>query len=361
MSSLLNLLKVTKTGRMLGKPGSFGQAIEVRDPRSNTLYAAKEIHPILIDNVDKQQFESVKTSFLKECTRSSLLSHPNVVQTLGVCYPIPDTKLPWMVMELMEKSVTELVESNVTVDTDKKLSILVDVSQGLEYLHNNDIIHRDLSSNNVLLTKHLVAKIADFGVAKLIIEHRTMSRSQSLTQAPGTLHFMAPEALSTSPRYGKPLDVFSFACVTLHLLANKWPTPKDLTYTDHRTQQLMGYTEVERREEYLEMCAPEILKILVKSCLQNDADKRVNITMVCKILKVIRDLITKQNDQIEVGIYTCIIAVYLYVYNRYMHVFCLSIGSLFIMQRRIESVQHNLSSREIQKWLCLQFSFQLLS
>ena len=49
-----------------------------------------------------------------------------------------------------------------------KLSILVDVVQGLEFLHGQDIIHRDLSSNNVLLTKSLVAKIADLGVAKVI-------------------------------------------------------------------------------------------------------------------------------------------------------------------------------------------------
>ena len=45
-----------------------------------------------------------------------------------------------------------------------KLSIVVDVAQGLEFLHGQDIVHRDLSSNNILLTKHLVAKIADLGV-----------------------------------------------------------------------------------------------------------------------------------------------------------------------------------------------------
>ena len=49
-----------------------------------------------------------------------------------------------------------------------KLSILVDVAQRLEFLHVQDIVHRDLSSNNVLLTKQLVAKIADLGVAKVI-------------------------------------------------------------------------------------------------------------------------------------------------------------------------------------------------
>jgi len=124
-----------------------------------------------------------------------------------------------------------------------------------------------------------------------------MSKSSfQLTQAPGTLHFMAPEALSTNPQYGKPLDVFSFACVGLHLLSNKWPSPKDLLYKDQETQKLMGYTEVERREEYLKLCSPEVLKILLKSCLNNDPDQRVNITMVCKILKVIRGLKTIENE-----------------------------------------------------------------
>ena len=199
----LNLLTVTKTGRVFGKPGSYGRALEVRDPQNNALYAAKEIHPALIENVDEEAFKSVKALFLKECINSSLMSHPNVVQTLGICYPTPETKLPWMIMELMEMSLTELVAENLTVGNDKKVSILVDVSQGLEYLHSNDIVHRDLSSNNVLLTKHLVAKIADFGVAKFIIEHPAMSIIQ-LTQAPGTLHFMAPEALLNDPQYGKP-------------------------------------------------------------------------------------------------------------------------------------------------------------
>jgi len=298
----LNVLSVAKTGKVFGKPGSFGRALEVRDPQNNVLYAAKEIHSALIENVHEEAFESVKDLFLKECINSSLMSHPNVVQTLGICYPTPKTKLPWMIMELMETSLTELVEKRktLTLGTDKKVSILVDISQGLEFLHRNDMVHRDLSSNNVLLTNHLVAKIADFGVAKFIMEHPAMS-GVKLTPAPGTLHFMAPEALLNNPQYGKPLDVFSFACVAMHLLSNKWPTPTDLTYRDPKTNNLMAYSEVQRRAEYLEMCNPEILKILLKACLHNDADQRVNIKMVCKILKAIKGLMTNESKQIEVG------------------------------------------------------------
>ena len=48
------------------------------------------------------------------------------------------------------------------------------------------------------------------------------------TQAPGTTHFMPPEALKNRPHYGKPVDVFSLACVILYVMFNLWPKPKDL-------------------------------------------------------------------------------------------------------------------------------------
>ena len=80
---------------------------------------------------------------------------------------------------------------------------MVDVAQGLEFLHcNHNIIHRDLSSNNIL---GLVGKIADFGVAKVMKQSKSMRQ----TQAPGTKYFMPPEALSVKPCYGKPVDIFS--------------------------------------------------------------------------------------------------------------------------------------------------------
>ena len=85
------------------------------------------------------------------------------------------------------------------------MSILHDVAEGLSYLHsrNPPVIHRDLSPNNILL-KHLpllpVAKIADLGVAKVINVDDTKSK-QYLTKAPGTVHFMPPEALEDDPQY----------------------------------------------------------------------------------------------------------------------------------------------------------------
>ena len=282
----LQLVNVTSTGKVIGS-GAYGQVIEVYV--HGTLCAAKEIHPILIRHDDA---EHVKRSFQAECVKSSRILHPNIVQVLGIYYPTPQAKLPWLVMELMDTSLKGLIEKREKegIPLHFKLSILVDVAQGLEFLHAQDIVHRDLSSNNVLLTKQLVAKIADLGVAKVIEQNKMMTQ----TQTPGTLHFMPPEALSNKPRYGLPVDVFSLACVALHLMSCKWPEPKDRVLEVE--ESLIALTEVQRRDEYLQsrFCNIPTLRSLIKTCLHNKPEKRPKISEVCMAFKNMKANTNKQ-------------------------------------------------------------------
>jgi len=280
-SQITRLKEVTSTGKVIGK-GSYGRVIEVY--AHGTLCAAKEVHPILVDGVTTEELEATRQSFLSECNNASRIHHPNVVQVLGIHYPTPEAKLPWLVMEMMECSVKGFVESynQDEVPLHFKLSILVDISQGLQFLHGQNIIHRDLSSNNVLLTKHCVAKIADLGVAK-VIEMKTQ------TQMPGTLHFMPPETLLVKPRYGKPVDVFSLGCIACHVMSHQWPVPKDRVPEG----TMIVLTEVQRREDYLLSCHSS-LKQLVELCLQNVPEQRPQVSDVFRELKDLKSTVEKQ-------------------------------------------------------------------
>ena len=276
---ITELSNVEKTGKVLGR-GAYGKVIEVRVHR--TPCAAKEIHPTLIENITINDFESIKASFLNECFKSSRIVHPNVVQMLGIHYPTPGARLPWLVMELMDTSLRVFLESNRKGDVPVyiKLSVLVDVARGLEFLHGQDIVHRDLSSNNVLLTKHFVAKIADLGTAKLVPQ----GSMNTQTLAPGTPLFMPPEALSVKPHYGKPVDVFSLACIILHVMSHQWPLPTDLL--PHGS--MMALTEAQRREIFLQLCTPLPLQELARLCLDNIPEKRPSISVVLKDIKGIK-------------------------------------------------------------------------
>ena len=283
----LKLTNVRTAGREIGR-GAYGRVFEVYV--YGTSCAAKEVHSNLIDNVSIRDFEAVKHTFLTECINSSRIHHPNVVQVLGIYYPTSQAKLPWLVMELMDTSLKCFLEKYIRekVPHHFKLSILVNIAQGLEFLHGQDIIHRDLSSNNVLLTKHLVAKIADLGVAKVIEQNKMKTQ----TQTPGTLHFMPPEALLNKPRYGKPIDVFSLACITLHVLTHKWPEPKERVQEDPITYTMTALTEVQRREDYLKLCSSPF-KRLVESCLCNQPERRLDISSVCATLKNLKANVEK--------------------------------------------------------------------
>ena len=148
----------------------------------------------------------------------SSLRHPNITQFLGLCF-LPNTRLPLLVMEKLETSLDDLLEHVPNLSLSIKCSVLEGVSSGLVYLHKRElpVIHRDLTAKNVLLTSFLQAKITDMGNSR-IIDMRPGQLAMTLTQLPGTLVYMPPEALSDTHRYGPSLDVFSFGHLTLYTM-----------------------------------------------------------------------------------------------------------------------------------------------
>ena len=259
--------------------------------------AVKEIHSIFINEVSEPEFQAFKRSFLRECEQSSRLRHPNIVRFFGIYYP-PGARVPSLVMERLHCSLTNLLERNPLLPIETKLSIIHDVALGLRYLHTRTpiIIHRDLSSNNVLISKGMEGKIGDLGTARLV----DPTRQSQMTKAPGTVDFMPPEALaaSGSVKYERELDVFSFGCVMLHTLSHQWPTPSEPVVTDPVTFEVKGRTEFERRSSYFDKIEDRAGMLIptIKSCLNNIPKNRASIVKVCSQLE---GLIDKQDSSTD--------------------------------------------------------------
>ena len=328
---------VVPLNKDLGR-GSYGKVFAVKYCGSRC--AAKEIHSILLETQDDAR-ESIIRSFLRECYHCSELRHPNIVQFMGVYFGGSDgnSNLPVMVMEMMDQSLTSLVEKRNGIEIKVKISILHDVSLGLNYLHGQDepIVHRDLSPNNVLLTTHMVAKISDLGIARVLKSHNDSRKTKSkLTKVPGTLHFMPPETFNDNPTYDTSIDVFSYAGITLHLICEEWPTPTNATKFDAKTGRLMAFTEVERRQKYFDKISGKLsaaLKPLLKSCLDNDPSRRPPITAVSEqieLLKVMNYMYVAMNMRQTLQFYnTAFIA-----YAQFLH--CTYVVTLRLKQIQIQ-------------------------
>ena len=256
--------------------------------------AGKKIYDALIDP-DNLGAQRMVERYYSECSLLSELRHPHIVQFLGICF-LPDSQLPVLVMERLQGSLDELLETTPDIPLHTKLSILQDVARGLVFLHNRSqaVIHRDLTARNILLNAAMTAKIADLGNSR-IATIRPGQLAQTMTQGiPGTLVYMPPEALGSTQRYGPPLDMFSFGHLTLFAAIQVFPgdlrTP---TYHDPQTHEVKARTELQRREEYITTLDKKLgkdhsLVVFIKECLAYEPVKRPTARQALERLGVMR-------------------------------------------------------------------------
>ena len=163
----LALSGVTETGKELGR-GSYG---EVREANwLGTPCATKRVHPLLVSQAGAADGGKVSQDFVRECRTWKDLRHPHIVLLLGVVFERA-SPLPVLVMERLSTSLRRFLEDHTKEEfpLSRKATVLHQVALGLAYLHSQKHIHRDLSTNNILLdTDSWKAKITDFGVTRVL-------------------------------------------------------------------------------------------------------------------------------------------------------------------------------------------------
>ena len=264
--------------------GSYGGVCKAKC--DGLLCAAKIMHPTLFDLRDPGT-ESYLRKFWEECHLLSLARHPNVVQYLATYYD-PDTRLPVLLMELCDESLTAFLErSPGPLSYHIQLNICHDITLALVYLHSNRLIHRDLTGNNVLMIAGTRAKITDFGMSKLATVNPRMT---ALTLCPGNLLYMSPEALDEAKTYTAKLDIFSFGVIVIQILTRQFPNPTDRFRTvpvsskeedkeeddeDEDEEVRRVVPETERREAHLKLIPDtHFLKPLALQCLKKKERQR---------------------------------------------------------------------------------------
>ncbi|XP_022554955.2 leucine-rich repeat receptor protein kinase HPCA1 isoform X4 [Brassica napus] len=160
--------------------------------------------------------------FKTEIELLSRVHHKNVVRLLGFCF---DRREQMLVYEYIPNgSLRDSLsgKSGIRLDWTRRLKIALGSGKGLAYLHelaDPPIIHRDIKSNNILLDENLTAKVADFGLSKIVGDPE---KTHVTTQVKGTMGYLDPEYYMTNQLTEKS-DVYGFGVVMLELLTGKSP------------------------------------------------------------------------------------------------------------------------------------------
>ena len=268
--------------------GSYG--VVCKAMWGQRLCAAKLLHPIFFHSNDPG-IVTTRRRFEQECRFLNDMKHPHIVEYLGTSHD-PDSGLLVLLMELMDESLTHFLErSQQALAFHIEVDLCHDIAQALAYIHSKDIIHRDLSGNNVLLLAGR-AKITDFGQSKLFDANRRMT---PLTMCPGTLAYMPPEALREPPVYSKKIDCFSFGVLQIQIMTRQFPDPGPAmrVVEDSRSPtgtMNMPVLDSERRKPHIDLIDPtHTLLPTALDCLSYLEKDRPSAQDLCRQLAVVKE------------------------------------------------------------------------
>jgi len=195
-----------------------------------------------------------------------------------------------IVTEFMEHgSLNNLLTLRVLLPLER-VKIAKDIALGLKYLHSQNVLHRDLTSKNILLSKSMEAKVADFGLSKQKLE------GEDLSYTMGSVPWMAPEVLLNANSFTDKSDVYSLGIILWELWARTCPCPSDMPH--HHFARLV-YAENYRPAFPNEV--PEKWSKLIQSCWGPDPTERaIVIKIVEQLIPIEQECIIQASPRLHI-------------------------------------------------------------
>jgi predicted Ser/Thr protein kinase len=267
------VLKHYRIEAQLGK-GGMGVVYRARDTRLDRLVALKMITPGLVANPER------RSRLLLEARSAAAVTHPAIAQIYDI--DEVDGNL-FIAMEYVDGRTVSKLIADGELDLMGAVEIALQVAEGLAKAHDAGILHRDIKSDNIMVTRDGHAKLLDFGLAKLVEPEtgepvspaelsRTLTRGRVHTipgAVMGTLSYMSPEQ-ARGKELDRRSDIFSLGIVLYEMVTSELPfkgeTPLD-------TMHAIAYEEARPVTIVRRGLAPELHRIVFR-CLRKNPDDR---------------------------------------------------------------------------------------
>ena len=257
--------------------GEGGMAIvyKSKDKKLNRLVAVKVLKKEFSDNKD------IAEKFKREATAIANLSDTNIVNVLDVGHE-EKGNIDYFVMEYVSgKTLKDLIVYSGKLNYTTAIEIAIQIAKALECAHRNNIIHRDIKPQNILVTENGDVKVTDFGIAK----SSTASTITNTTTIMGSAHYLSPEQAKGTFIDGRS-DIYSLGIVLYEMLTGRLPFDGESPVTI----ALKHIQEEPVPPKGINLSIPDSLNTLVLKCMAKEASDRYdNIKELMVDLQKIKD------------------------------------------------------------------------
>ncbi|CAK8563046.1 unnamed protein product [Lathyrus sativus] len=232
---------------------------------------------------DEELAALLERQFTSEVALLFRLRHPNIITFVGACKkpPVFCIITEYMAGGSLRKYLQQ--QGPHSVPPKQVLELALDIARGMQYLHSQGILHRDLKSENLLLDEDMCVKVADFGISCL------ESQTGSAKGFTGTYRWMAPEMIREK-RHTKKVDVYSFAIVLWELITG-------LTPFDNMTPEQAAYAVTHKNARPpLPSDCPLAFSHLIKRCWSSNPNKRPHFVEIVSNLERYTDALEQDPE-----------------------------------------------------------------
>ncbi|KAL0570316.1 Protein kinase of the Mitotic Exit Network [Marasmius crinis-equi] len=249
-----------RLGNCIGR-GQLGAVYRALDLNTGQMVAVKRIR---LNGLTEEEV----TRLMKEVELVKRMSHPSIVNYEGMAR---DADTLSIVLEYAENgSLGQILQAFGQLNERLVASYVVQILEGLHYLHTNDVIHYDLKAANILTMKNGNVKVSDFGVS---LNMRSLEREiEDVTSTP---NWMAPEVIELKGASPKS-DIWSLACTIIELLAGRPP------YGEIPNSMSVMSRIVEDDCPPIPSSFSPLLEDFLKQCFNKDPDKRPSADLLCE-------------------------------------------------------------------------------
>jgi serine/threonine protein kinase len=255
--------------------GGMGEVYRARDTKLNRDVALKVLPEAFTRDADRL------ARFTREAQVLASLNHPNIAAIHGLEESLSaeagDAPMHAIVLELVEGETLADRIARGAIPLDEALPIAGQIAEALEAAHSTGIVHRDIKPSNIKINPAGRVKLLDFGIAKVLeAGHRSFHDSPTVTNRAtrpdvilGTAAYMSPEQ-ARGHLVDTRTDVWAFGCVLFEMLSAAPAFARD-----NVSDTIAAILEREPDWDRLPRATPEVIRRLLRQCLQKDANRRL--------------------------------------------------------------------------------------